>query len=126
MAHAALHFSLGMTVAAAATLPHLIHAVRSGVGVASSFRNWVFWSYATGVFGIAPSLLRAIGCPAFFCEGWWMNVFLLHPLLSGMKAGGTIAGPAVLGFCFAAQYATALAILRRQILRRRQKPSPSQ
>lgn len=113
MAHSALHFSLGMAVATAATAPPLRRAWRAGERVAGKLRTWLVACYACGLYAIIPSLLGRVGVPERICRSGWMNVFLLHPALTRLKPGGTVIGPAVLLACIVMQYACLLAAVRR-------------
>ena len=114
MAHTALHFSIGMAVGSAATLHGVAKAWLARGKVAGPIGKWLVISYGLGVVAVIPSLLRWVGVPETITGGWWMNVFLLHPFLTRLKAGGMIpAGFAVL-LCFIVPYALILAALRRQ------------
>jgi len=46
-----------------------------------------------------------------------MNLFLFHPVVQKMKAGGEIFAQALIVFLFAAQYVVLLAAIRRRIRR---------
>ena len=105
MAHSALHFSLGMAVGTAAAWRPMLRARRTGSRLSPVYGRWLLLCYGLGVYAIIPSLLRRLGVPESVCSAWWMNVFLLHPLLTRLKPGGDILGPAVLLLCIAAQYA---------------------
>jgi len=113
MAHSAIHFSVGMIVGTIITLKPLICAWRCGGRLAGRLAKALTTSYALGLYAILPSLLRHFGLSERYAGAWWMNAFLLHPLLSKLKAGGTVLGPVVLSLCFAAQYLCLLAIVRR-------------
>jgi len=113
MAHSALHFSLGMVIGSAATLPRVAKAWIANRTLAGDLRRWLLVSYALGLYAIVPSLLGWCGLPAAFCRGWWMNVFLLHPLLTRLKAGGMIPAGCAICFCFVVPYCLLLAALRR-------------
>lgn len=117
MAHAALHFAAGMLVGTAIAAPRLRRAWRARRELAPAFARWLAWSWGGGTFAIVPSLLRYGGIPDWICGGWWMNVFLLHPLINRCLPPATLAGTAAFLGLFAAQYALMLAALAR--IRRR-------
>jgi hypothetical protein len=116
MAHAALHFALGMTVGMAVTAPRLRRAWQAGEAIAPAMLRSLVASWTLGVIAIVPSLLRYAGIPASFCGGWWMNVFMLHPLLNACLPQSTLAGSAAFMGVFIAQYLgllTAIVRVRR-------------
>ena len=96
MAHTALHFSLGMVIGSSVMLPAVVKAWRGGERVARVTARWLVASYALGIYAVVPSLLGWVGLPAACCGGWWMNAFLLHPLLNRWFTGGMIAAGAQL------------------------------
>ena len=124
MAHAALHFSLGAAAATAVVLPRLAARARAGAPLSGEFlRLWTL-SGALGLLAVAPPLLRRAGLPEAFCEGWWMNACLLHPLISRFVRGGETAAPLALGAVLGFQYALVLAaIVRRRRQRRGTAPA---
>jgi hypothetical protein len=118
MAHSALHFALGaLTGAAAATRP-LAAAWRGGRPLARPCRLWLAASYGLALWAVVPPLLKHLGVPEALCEAWWMNIFLLHPALTRLKAGGAIAGTIVLLTVGTAQYTLLLMAVRRARERR--------
>lgn len=112
MAHSAIHFSLGIVVGTAVALPPLATAWRKGEPLASHFLRWFLLSYGLGLFALVPAFLKAWGCSAGICQGWWMNLFLFHPLLGRLKSGGNAIGPAIIFCCCAFQYLLLLAAIR--------------
>ena len=113
MAHTALHFSLGMAIGSATLLPAVAKAWRAGRPVAGAVGRWLAGAYALGVYAVVPSLLGWVGLPPALCSGWWMNVFLLHPLINRFARGGMIAAGAAIIVCFALPYAVLLLGIRR-------------
>jgi hypothetical protein len=113
MAHAALHFALGMTVGMAVTTPALRRAWAKGQGIAPAVTRWLAASWALGVFAIVPSLLRHAGLPETFCRGWWMNVFMLHPWLTRHLHQSAILGSVAFVGLFVLQYLCILAAILR-------------
>ena len=114
MAHSALHFSLGMLIGSAVSLPPLFRAWFAGRKLARSFAVWILLSAALGILALAPGLLRRIGVPDAACDGWWMNLFVFYPALNKLLHGGTIYGVAAILACFTLQYALLLAALARR------------
>ncbi|MEI6564067.1 MAG: hypothetical protein WCO42_07160 [bacterium] len=82
MAHTALHFAAGMSVGMLLLTPRLINAWQTRLKLFDSVKNWLIGSWGLGFYAIIPSLLRHTCLPDGFCSGWWMNVFLLHPLIN--------------------------------------------
>lgn len=121
MAHSALHFSLGMILGTGLFLPRVFRVWKKSTNMARPYARWLVGSAVLGVYAIVPSLLRRIGLSDHFCEGWWMNLFLLHAALQKMKAGGEIFAQALIFFLFAVQYVALLAAIRR--IRRTRDPS---
>jgi hypothetical protein len=100
--------------------PWLSRAVLRDARPSRAIGCWLLISYAAGLYAIVPSLLLHAGVPASVCSARWMNVFLLHPLLTRMKLGGTIVATAALAALFAMQHAVVLlAIWRIDRLRRK-------
>ncbi len=121
MMHSTLHFSLGMVVGTALTCRPLLDAWQRKAPVAAHLRRWLVIAYGLGVYAIVPNLLRrALGgvanriavSPHEVCEAWFMNIFLLSPLLNRLVQGGTIYGPFVMGSLMLSQYATLLLAVR--------------
>ena len=113
MAHAALHFSVGMALGLALAAPRLRAAWQTGKDVAPAVLRGLTASWGLGVFAIVPSLMRYVGIPSSCCEGWWMNVFLLHPWMNAHLPPLTLVGSAAFVGCFALQYVGVLAALFR-------------
>ncbi|MBN1558560.1 MAG: hypothetical protein JW951_10500 [Lentisphaerae bacterium] len=113
MAHSALHFSLGMAAGTAVACRPLLRARRAGARLAPVYGRWLLLCYGLGCYAVIPSLLRRCGVSESVVSAGWMNVFLLHPLLTRLKPGGGLLGPAALLVCLTAQYAWLLLALRR-------------
>lgn len=126
MAHSALHFSLGMLIGSAIALPAVARAWRAGGAMARGIGRWLLISYALGVFAIVPSLLRWCGVPAHVTGSRWMNLFLLHPLLTRCRPGGTIPAGVAIVLCFAAPYGLLLAAIWRATRRTSRPPPPGE
>jgi hypothetical protein len=80
-------------------------------------------AYALGAFAVVPGLLPNLGVPQRIAAGWWMNLFLFHPLIDRARHGGVLVGEALIVTLFAAHYALVLSALwlarRRSELRDR-------
>ena len=113
MAHTSLHFALGLAVGTAVFLPFILRAIGRNERAAPLFLRWFLLSYGLALFAAAPNFLRAAGMPARVAGGWWMNVFLFHPLLDHVKKGGALLGELGILLCFAVQYITLLGAYRR-------------
>ena len=109
MAHATLHFTAGLVVGMALVTPPLRQAWEQKRQIASTTLRWLLTSWALGLWAIIPSLLRYSGIPEGFCSGWWMNLFLFHPLINHFGPHATIIGAAAFVACFMLQYTVILA-----------------
>jgi hypothetical protein len=111
MTHSAVHFALGVVVATSFFAPGILHALRRQQKLAPLLRRWLLSSYAVGLWAVVPAILRHVGLPEAACSGWWMNIFLFHPLLSHLHLGGVIIGGFCLALVLALQYGTLLLAL---------------
>ncbi len=111
MAHAALHFAAGMAVGMAVQGPLLRRTWNRGRELAPAILRWLCLSWLLGTWGIIPSLLHYAGLPDAFCNGWWMNLFLFHPLINRWGPHATIIGAVALVGSFVFQYALILAAI---------------
>ena len=113
MAHSALHLSIGLAVGTAVALPSVIRAWRRAGKMAPALARLLAVSWGLAVLSIVPSLFRNVGLPETFCSGWWMNLFLFHPLLDQLKRGGMLVGELAAAACLTFQYVLLLLALRR-------------
>lgn len=113
MAHAALHFAAGMTVGMVLLAPRLKQAWETRTQVYPTVKWWILAAWGLGFFAIIPSLLRYAGLPESFCSGWWMNGFLLHPLVNRLLPQNLILASFVFGGLIALQYLVILAAILR-------------
>ena len=111
MAHTALHFTVGMVVGMVALAPRVRAAFQTRRHLAPAIRQWLAAAWGLGVFAVIPSLLGFVGLSPGFCSGWWMNLFLFHPLLNSIVTRGMIAGGFGLVACFVLQYACIVAAI---------------
>ena len=111
MAHSAMHFAIGLAVGTAAFLPSLVKAARRNGKRAPAFARWIGISWALALFAVVPNLLRGFGVPDAICSGWWMNVFLFHPLADRLKSGGMLIGELGIALLLTLQYVLLLAAL---------------
>jgi hypothetical protein len=113
MAHAALHFAIGSTLGLALAAPQLRQAWQTGKRLGPATLRCLGLSWGIGILAVVPSLLRYAGVPESSCAGWWMNVFVLHPLLNRLLPPCTLVGTAAFAGTFVAQYALILAAMVR-------------
>jgi hypothetical protein len=111
MAHTVFHFAVGMAVGTAILLPAVYRRLKNNEATANPIRNWLIAAYGLGAWAVLPGALKRLGV----ADGWWMNVFLLHPLINRMKGGGVLVGEILLVFFFVLQYVTILVALRRRL-----------
>lgn len=111
MAHTALHFSIGLAAGMALQAPALRRVWKQGRQLAPAVARWLLVSWAAGLWAIVPSLLRYAGLPESFCSGWWMNLFLLHPLINQFGPHGTLIGGALLVALCSFQYTLVVAAI---------------
>jgi len=102
-----------MAAGTAVAAPRLWRQWRARRPMAAAIRRWLLWSYGLGLYAVIPNILLRCGLPDALCRAWWANVFLLHPLLDAMGAGGMYKGAAATAALFATQYLLILAAIRR-------------
>ena len=119
MAHAALHFAAGMTAGMILLAPGLKQAWQKRTLLYTATKWWVLAAWGLGFVAIIPSLLKFAGLPEPFCSGWWMNLFLLHPLLNRFLPQNLILASFIFGSLIAFQYGVILAAIFRL---KRKKP----
>lgn len=132
MAHTALHFAAGLGLGMALAAPALGRAFRDAArrsagprtALAAPLACLLAGSWGLGLFAIIPNVLHALALPEWFCAAWWMNLFLLHPLLDRWVTGGTVIGGFLLVVALSSQYGLLLlAILLAHRRRRLSAPS---
>ena len=117
MAHTALHFSLGLAIGTIIPAPSVFKQFMRTGRKSGPLRLWLLASYALGTFATVPNILRSLGVPEIVCSGWWMNLFLFHPLIDRLENGGMLIGELILVGCFSFQY-LALLLALRSVLRK--------
>jgi hypothetical protein len=113
MAHAALHFTAGMTVGMVLLAPRLKQAWHERRQVYPAIKWWLLAAWGLGFTAIVPSLLRYAGLPESFCAGWWMNLFLFHPLINRFLPQNLILASLLFSSMIAFQYLVILAAILR-------------
>mgnify|MGYP001185576214 CR=1 FL=1 len=111
-AHVTLHFGLGMLLAMFITASRLRSDWTTEAHRSRSLGRWLLIAYLGGIYAAAPNLMYGIGVPESICNGWWMNIFLLHPLIDGVKPGGMLIGQFLLATAYLFQYVVALSALK--------------
>ena len=115
MAESVFHFAVGLSVGTAAFLPALVRRFKTGDPMAPFFVRWFAVAFGLAVLAIIPGLFAKIGLPDRFLAAWWMNIFVLFPILNSLKHGGFIVGTAMILGCGAVMYISLLlAIARRR------------
>lgn len=104
------HFSAGVAVGTISMLPAFVARWRRGEKLARFLGRRILAAYALGAFAVFPGVLDNIGVPLSIIEGWWMNIFLLHPILNMMIPGGRglLWGEVVVAMCSILMYALLL------------------
>ena len=113
MADSAMHFGIGLAAGAVSGVPFLRAAFREEMSRNSA--TWLSISYAVGAAAVIPSLLGILGVPESVTSGWYMNVFLFHPIIDQLKSGGALVGETLVVSCFLFQYLMMLLLLRRRL-----------
>lgn len=113
MAHAALHFAAGMTAGMVLLAPRLKQAWQTRSHLYAAVKWWILAAWGLGFTAIIPSLLKYAGLPESFCSGWWMNVFLLHPLINHFLPQNLILASFIFGSLIAFQYLIIVAAIQR-------------
>lgn len=99
----------GMTV-----LTPLLHRNwQSGRRLTPSVMRWLLTSWGAGIWAVIPSLLHYAGLPESFSGGWWMNLFMFHPLINQHGPHATIIGAALMVVTFILQYTVIVAAIIR-------------
>lgn len=122
MAHSIFHFSVGLAIGTAGFLPGVIKALKSGTKVSPAVARWLILSYGLAAAAVVPNLLRRLGLPEPVVSGWWMNLFVFHPLIDRLKQGGMLFGEVIIAACFTLQYALILVMLGKTLRRKRILP----
>lgn len=112
MAHAALHFAIGMTTGMVLLAPQLKRAWQKRERLYAAVKWWVLAAWGLGFAAITPSLLGYAGLPESICSGWWMNIFLLHALINRLCPQHLILSSFLFGGLLSLQYLVILAAIR--------------
>lgn len=112
MAHATLHFAAGLSTGMMVMGPSLRRAWDHALELPPSVGRWMAASWGLGFWAVIPSLLHFAGMPDSLCQGWWMNLFLFHPLINQHGPHATIIGSASFVGAFAFQYGVILLAIR--------------
>lgn len=122
-AHVYLHFSLGLLLGAFISFKGVLRSWSLRQPLAKPIGWWILCTYCGGFFAIIPSVCRLAHLPEAFCRGWWMNLFVLHPLVDQLMAGrGLLVGELLIVGIFGMQY---MVIILTIIAVKRKKRSQS-
>lgn len=114
MAHSILHFSAGLAVGTIGLFPVLAAKLKRYHGTkAVILARWLLLAYALGAWAVIPGIIPHLGLSGAFWSGWWMNIFVFHPLIDRLKSGGMLEGTLLFLSCAAFQYLVLLIVLRR-------------
>ncbi len=113
MTHPTIHMTVGVSIATLVMLPPLLRDWWRGHSLALRFRNWLLVAGALGFYAVIPSLLGRAGLSDSWIRSPWMNIFLFHPYVAGLKEGGGAVGPAMLIAWLTLPYLLLLAAIRR-------------
>ena len=113
MAHGTFHLSAGLAVGTLAMLPTVLRHLANRRKIAELFLKWFVLSGYLGMFALVPSFLRRMGVPNDFVSGWWMSIFVLHPLLDTIEREGMLVGQLGIVGCLGLQYVLLLIAIRR-------------
>ena len=91
-AHAYLHFAFGLVAGTLIAVRPLGKRWVERRALYPGFAWWFCLSYGLGLWAVLPSLARNAGLPEIWLRGWWMNIFLLHPLVDRLRPGGMLIG----------------------------------
>ena len=114
MADSILHFAAGLAVGTAAFLPALVRRLKAGAATSAFFARWFAVAFGLAVLAIAPGLLVRAGMPEHFLTAWWMNIFVLFPVIESIERGGLIVGTACVLACAGVLYLSLLLAIARQ------------
>ena len=112
MAHSTLHFAIGLTIGTLYMLVTSAGRLVNQEPASRHLRNCLMLTLSLAIWGIVPNICRRLGLPEDFCAGWWMNLFMLHPVLDKVKTGGQLFGAAWTALCFGFYYVVLLAAIR--------------
>ena len=103
-AHATFHFFLGAAAGMGLLLPCIWSAARDQRPLSGPLLRWLLVAYGLGLWAVVPNVLGHLGVPQEICDGWWMNAFLLHPLIDRVQDGGKLLGEVGMTMIFCTQY----------------------
>jgi hypothetical protein len=123
-AHVYFHFALGLLLGGFISFKKVLETCYHRRPLSPALAWWIGSTYCGGLFAIVPSVCRMAQLPEAFCRGWWMNIFVLHPLVDQWMAGrGLLIGELLIIAIFGSQY---MVILLAIIAARRKNRSQSQ
>jgi len=115
MGDTVFHFSVGLLTGTLGLLPLFFVRMRANDKMAPFFALWFGVSFGLALWAIAPGFLAWAGVPRCLLTGWWMNIFLLHPLLNTMKHSGFLVGTVCMFMGVAVMYSALLLVIWKRI-----------
>jgi hypothetical protein len=112
VAHSIFHFAFGVFLGTAIGLRSVIVSLCAKSRLSWPTARLLLLSYGLGALAVFPNVLRRMGYPDWFCQGWWMNICLFHPMIDRIRPGGMLIGELVFVACFIFQYMLLLYALR--------------
>jgi hypothetical protein len=113
MAHATLHFSAGLITGSLLAAPVVRSAWRTNRPLCLPILGLMLSAWIVGIWALVPSFCRHMGLPERFVGGWWMNIFLFHPIIAGFMRRSMFAGSVMMAAVLAYHYLLILLAIRR-------------
>ena len=114
MAHANLHFALGMAVGTAIAAPPVIGALLRRAELARPLARLWLVSLACGAWAVMPNLVSAAGLTAGWHHARWADLFIGHRAIDRRVHGGLLIGELALIAQLVVHYGLLLWALRRR------------
>lgn len=103
-----------MAAGTVALLPGFVARWKRGAKLAGFMAKWIMTAYLLGFIAVIPGILGNIGLPDSFTRGWWMNGFVLHPIINRLVSGGLLLGEVIVAICSGMLYILTLAAIVRE------------
>jgi hypothetical protein len=116
VAHVNIHLALGIAAGTAGTLIPVARAWLAGRPLARPVAIMIGFSYALGLWAIAPNILTKLG--VHVAGRAWADIFVLHTSVDRALRGGLLVGEVAIAAAFVLHYAVVMAALVRAHRRR--------